>query len=106
MRHLYIHGLTLKRKVLLEDGQGGTTEKWGAIKTFRGRIRPASASEKMAADQERAYITHVIYCDPDVGVKRGDRIQYGDLVIDVTAIREPSYAGHHLEVEGVAIQYG
>lgn len=106
MRHLLDKTLILQRKTRTDDGQGGWNEDWQDVGTIRGRLRPASASERTAAAQEQAIISHVLYCDASEDVRRGDRAVLGNLIVEITAIREPSYAGHHLECEGVAVQSG
>lgn len=106
MRHLFNKTLTLQRQITVEDGQGGIYMEWRDIGTIRGRLRPASAQERTAAAQERAVISHVLYCGASEDVRRGDRVASGDLVVEITAVREPGYAGHHLECEGVAVQSG
>jgi SPP1 family predicted phage head-tail adaptor len=106
MRHLFDKTLILQRKTRIDDGQGGWIEDWQTVGTIRGRFRPASASERTAAAQEQAVISHVLYCAADEDVCRGDRVVLGNLIVEVTAVREPSYAGHHLECEGVAVQSG
>lgn len=106
MRHLFNKILTLQRKIRTDDGQGGWIEDWQDVGTIQGRLRSASASERTAAAQEQATISHVFYCAAGEDVRRGDRIVSGSLVVEIIAIREPSYAGHHLECEGVAVQSG
>lgn len=106
MRHLFNKTLTVQRKVTFDDGQGGTYLDWQTVATIRGRLRPASASERTAAAQEQAVISHVLYCGATEDVRRGDRVILGNLIVEITAIREPSYTGHYLEAEGVAVQSG
>lgn len=95
------------------DGQGGWVIDYPESEavTVRGRIRPASSSEREAAMQEEREVTHVFYCLADQDVRRGDRIvgtspSTGSgggsgyvLTVDVEGLREPSLAGEHLEFD-------
>src|SRR5690606_11653558 len=94
------HDFRHYRRQRTSDGQGGwTIEPVLQPATIRGRIRPASSEEREVAAQEQRQISHVFYCRPEAGVKRGDRVEVGNLLVDVDAIREPSKAGHHLECD-------
>ncbi len=101
---LYIHTWTQTRKVRTADGQGGWTAAPVVIDTFPGRMRPASAAEKTVALQQQAEISHVFYCSPQRDVQRGDWLTGEGITVEVIAVREPSYIGHHLEVDCLAVQ--
>lgn len=88
------------------DGQGGWVEDYVAVETIRGRMRPASVSERESAAQEQRQISHVFYCTAPSEIARGDRLAIGDLVVEVQGVREPSLAGEHLEVDCMEIQLG
>jgi len=96
---LYNHSYVVIRKTRASDGQGGWGETWATVATITGRMRPASAAEATAAAQRQAQISHVLYCGPDTNVARGDRVTGQERLWTVVAIREPSHAGHHLEVD-------
>lgn len=106
MKHLFNQTMTLQRKIYIDDGQGGTYLDWQNIGTIRGRLRPASASERTVAAQEQAVISHVFYCSADEDIRRGDRLINGGLTVEIIAVKEPSYMGHHLECEGLVVQNG
>ena len=93
------------RRERAADGQGGWpfdfVQQPG---TVRGRIRPASSAERERAGQERRDITHVFYAVSGADVARGDRLVTDGLVVDVEGVREPSRAGHHLEVDCREVQ--
>jgi SPP1 family predicted phage head-tail adaptor len=96
---LYNHSYVILRKTRTGDGQGGWGETWSTVATIAGRMRPASAAERTAADQRQALVSHVLYCGPDTNIARGDRVTGQERLWNVIAIREPSHAGHHLEVD-------
>jgi SPP1 family predicted phage head-tail adaptor len=81
------------------DGQGGWVIGYVAGDTVRGRIRPASSSEREVAQKEERQITHVLYVVAGTDIRRGDRVTVDGLTVEVDAIREPSKAGHHLEID-------
>lgn len=93
------HTFTAYRRDRIADGQGGWEIVWTDLGTLPGRMRPASSAERDAAMQEGRDITHVFYCHVGTGIERGDRLEYGDLLVDVMGVREPSVAGHHLEID-------
>ena len=89
----------VERRVRASDGQGGWTISYSASGTMEGRIRPATANERVVADAEQEQITHVLYVLAGEDIARGDRVTCGDLVVEVLGVREPSEAGHHYEVD-------
>jgi SPP1 family predicted phage head-tail adaptor len=91
--------VAISRRQRSPDGQGGWPISYVTIGTVRGRIRPASSSERELALREERQITHVLYVIADTDIKRGDRVTVDDLVVEVEAIREPSKAGEHLEID-------
>ena len=100
------HDFYHSRRRQTGDGQGGWVEDLVPIGTVRGRLRPASSSEREQAAQEQRQISHVFYCQAGEDIARGDRLQIGDLVVEVQGVREPSLAGEHLEVDCMEIQLG
>ena len=101
---LYIHAMTVTRPAKTADGQGGWAVGYETIGLVNGRLRPASASERISADQQQARITHVWYCAPTEDIRRGDLLSGEGQTVEVLAVREPSHMGHHLEVDCVEIQ--
>ena len=100
------HDFYHSRRRQTGDGQGGWVEDPVPIGTVRGRLRPATSAERERAAQEQRQISHVFYCLAGEDVKRGDRLSFGGLTVDVKAVREPSLAGEHLEVDCMEIQLG
>lgn len=90
---------TVERRRRSLDGQGGWAIDYVEIDPVRGRIRPASSREREIAQQEGRDITHVLYVVAGVDVKRGDRVTVGNLSVEAEAVREPSKAGEHLEID-------
>jgi len=90
---------TVEKRARTGDGQGGWTISYIASGTVLGRIRPATANERVVADAEQQQITHVLYVLAGEDVARGDRVTCGELVVEVLGVREPSEAGHHYEVD-------
>lgn len=93
------HDVAISRRQRTADGQGGHVISYTAVGTVRGRIRPASSTEREVAMVEERQITHVLYVVADVDIARGDRVTVDGLTVEVDAIREPSKAGEHLEID-------
>jgi SPP1 family predicted phage head-tail adaptor len=70
-----------------------------------GRIRPATSAEREVAQMEQRTITHVLYVVHGTDIARGDHVECGDLTVEVLGVREPSKAGHHLEIDCVEVQH-
>jgi len=101
------------RKRRTPDGQGGWAIDYVEIDPIQGRMRPASSSEREVAMLEERVITHVFYCVAGKNIVRGDMVSPGNLIIDganvvsasgevvveIDAIREPSQADEHLEID-------
>jgi SPP1 family predicted phage head-tail adaptor len=96
---------TISRRDRLADGQGGWAIVWVANGSAVGRIRPASSEEREVAKMEERAISHVLYVVHGTDIVRGDRVECGDLTVDVQGIREPSKAGHHLEIDCMEVQH-
>lgn len=91
--------MSLYRRIRTADGQGGWEISYTANGAVLGRIRPASSSEQVIAQQEGRWITHVLYVEAGSDIARGDLVVVGDLAVDVEGVREPSRAGEHLEID-------
>lgn len=103
---LYISTFSRTRKSRTSNGQGGWTESYGSAASIEGRMRPATATERLMAAQRQAEISHVFYCAADEDVVRGDHLTGEGRTYEVIAVREPSHSGHHLEVECRETQKG
>jgi len=95
---------TVTRMGRTSDGQGGWGEGPVLLGTVQGRMRPASAREREVAAQEQREISHVLYVVAGEDIARGDLVSGGGIVVEVQGIREPSLAGHHLEIDCQEIQ--
>jgi head-tail adaptor len=90
--------LTIQRKTIVGDGIGGHTTIWADLGSFKGRISPVSAQEKMMQDKNTMGTTHRIYCDP-MTVQPTDRIRWGSYYFEIIGVRNPSELYHHLEID-------
>lgn len=89
------------RRVRTSDGQGGWPFVPTQIGEVRGRIRPVSGVERTKALEEGRELSHVFYqvAGGALSVARGDTLVTEGLMVEVMAVREPSKAGEHLEVD-------
>lgn len=93
------HDVAIERRRRSPDGQGGWAIDYQPVETVRGRIRPANSTEREVAMADERQITHVLYVKADADIARGDQVTVDGLVVDVVAVREPSKAGAHYEVD-------
>ena len=96
---------THSRRRRTPDGQGGWPIDYVQLGSVRGRLRPASSSEREVAQLEERVITHVFYCLSSVDIVRGDILTYGDLMVEIEARRNPSTADEHLEFDARERQF-
>lgn len=101
---LYNHAFTISRIQRMSDAQGGWTVGYVVVDTCQGRLRPVSTSERTVSNQEQAKVRYVLYCATTIDVRRADLVSGAGKVVEVVAVREPSLAGHHLEVDCEEIQ--
>ena len=98
------HMFAVYRTERTSDGQGGWLQALGEPWEVLGRMRPASSAERTVAAQEQRQITHVLYTEADSGILRGDVVVGAGIEVTVQGVREPSRAGHHLEIDCVEVQ--
>jgi SPP1 family predicted phage head-tail adaptor len=96
---LFNNSFVQSRRERSDDGQGGWTVAYNVVATLQGRLRPASSEERSIARQDQRHLTHVFYCLAGTDVARGDLLSGDGVTVDVLGVREPSRAGHHLEVD-------
>lgn len=101
---LLTHTFTHRRKAFEEDAYGGRTESEETLGTVRGRLRPMTIEELAVAESTAAKSDHVLYVEGDEDVQRGDELEGAGVTLTVAGVRNPSYAGHHLEVDCWAVQ--
>lgn len=103
MRHLMNQTFEIYRLERIYDGQGGYKEEPVYSHELRGRIRPATARERIAADQLGAEVSHVVYCMNDQDIRRGDLLRFNNREVEIIAVREPSQP-HHFECDAREVQ--
>ncbi len=94
----------VSRLVRISNGQGGWAVAYTPIGTVRGRLRPASGSERDVADQLERAITHVFYVVAGTDIQRDDTVEGDEVTVKVQGVREPSRADHHLEIDCIEFQ--
>lgn len=103
-KSLLIHDVRVYRKNRVPDSQGGFIEEFVLQAEFKGRLRPASSTEKMRAAKWDSEISHVLYSLTDADIERSDIVRAGGNRVRVIAVREPSHIGHHFEIDCQEIQ--
>lgn len=90
--------LTLQSLTETDDGQGGVTQTWADVGSFKARVSPLSSQERLMQDKTTNTTTHKIYCN-NLTVTPVDRIKWGTVYFEITGITNPSEAYHHLEID-------
>ena len=83
------------RKQRTSDGQGGWSETFIYSHSIMGRIRPASAMDRMNADKEDGLISHVLLVPEGTDLKRGDKVIIGRKSVEILTVTATS-SNHHL----------
>jgi len=97
-RGLLNQTLTLQTHTQTDDGMGGYVKGWADLGSFRGRISPISAEERLNQDRTVMNTTHRIFCDP-MTVDPTNRIKWGSYYFEIIGITNPSELYHHLEID-------
>ncbi len=97
-RSLFNQILTLQTETKTSDGMGGFSYAWSDLGSFRGRISPLSAQERLIQDKNTMATTHRVFCDP-MTVTSENRIKWGSFYFEIEGIRNPSELYHHLEMD-------
>ncbi len=96
--------LTLQSITETADLQGGVTKEWTDIGSFKGRVSPLTAQERLMQNKETMLTTHRIYCDP-MDIMPNDRIKWGTYYFEIIGITNPSEKYSHLEIDAREINY-
>jgi len=108
-KKLLLSDITILRPVYNYDSMGGTKRKYEKISEVKGNISTlgVAISDRYNTMQEVGDMKYRIFFEPDVDVKRNDKIIAEGTTFIVTDIREPSYQkgkAHHLQVHVYEIQ--
>lgn len=90
----------------------------GLIDPIRGRLRPVNVQETTFAVVSGTQVSHIFYCAADADIQVGDKVVLGTVTVDssgmvtgytgtvinIRAIKNPSYMSHHLECWGTEVQ--
>lgn len=101
---LFNRTLVLQRSTLTSDNMGGQTKAWADAGSFKARVSPLTAAERLTQDKETMLTTHRVYCD-NINIMPDDRIKWGTFYFEIVGITNPSEAYHHLEIEVREINY-
>ena len=88
--HLLKQTLSVHRPKTAPDGAGGHTVEFSAMGTVQAQVNQPSAEERQVAQQQGAWLSHVVHLLPGADVRRGDELS-GEIPSDVPA-------GHRLRV--------
>ena len=79
--------VTIRRKAMTQDGQGGFTEAWGdAYQNVSARLAAPSGSERIAQERQDSLITTTITLPYAQNVEPTDRIIHPDGSFEVLSV--------------------
>ena len=91
-------GITYKVPTITRDAAGGNIETLGAAVALRGRIRPMTGNEVLAAEKLNTISSHVVYCLPEANLTVTCHVYYGGDHYLVKYIKNPMNYSRHWEV--------
>ena len=94
LRGLCVHTLTLGTVTRTADGAGGWTESVDTT-TVRGRIRPASARERLQWAGQPHVASHVVYVPAGVTVSSDQTIGFEVRTFRVLGVRDIDELGRY-----------
>ncbi len=100
---LFNQTLTLQLLTETTDLQGGVTQTWADVGSFRARISPLTSQERLLQDRTTSATTHKVYCN-NMAITTANRIRYdyssdAYVYFEILGITNPSEAYDHLEIE-------
>jgi hypothetical protein len=88
--HLLNTTVQVWRAVTSEDGGGGRSTTWAQVGEHRARLSQPTAKDAERGEQSGADLTHVVYLDPGVDVRRWDELRRPGQTLRVVGTVEPS----------------
>ena len=76
--------VTIQRKTLVSDKQGGFTESWSNVyQNIPGRVSVTGGSESLAAGRQDVQISATLTVAYDQSVEQSDRVLHGDETYEI-----------------------
>lgn len=82
-------GITYTIPTITRDAAGGEIETPGTPISLKGRIRPMTGNEVLAAQRLNTISSHVLYCLPEAGLTEKCLVYLGSTIYQVTFIKDP-----------------
>jgi SPP1 family predicted phage head-tail adaptor len=90
--------LTVTRRILTDDGAGGSTQTWVVVGTVRAQVNQPTDLEQIRAGVNGNTNTHDIHMLPNSDVRVGDRLSGDGQLFEVIATQTPSRPVYHKAV--------
>lgn len=77
LQSLLNRSISLRRPIVTKDRSKGSVKSYQLVENavdIPARIEPLSVEDRVAFGQRMLYVTHKIYLDTDIAVRRGDHI--------------------------------
>ena len=93
--------LILERVTLVDDGQGGTTKVWTALRKIKGVLVPLKGNERFITGKTELFASHKFFCNypKDLTITEKDRFILGTREFEIKYIGDPAEQHRHLEIE-------
>ena len=79
--------VTIQRKTLVSDQQGGFTESWSNVyQNIPGRVSVADGSESIAAGRQDVQISATLTVAYDQSIEQSDRVLHGGEAYEVQSV--------------------
>ena len=79
--------ITIQRKALVSDQQGGFTESWAAVyQDIRGRVSVTGGSESVSAGRQDAQINATLTLAYAQSIEQSDRVLHGGRTYEIVSV--------------------
>lgn len=100
------HRVQIQAATYAQDAAGEERATWATVATVWARVVPAGGSERFVsgADQQITTITHRVELRYRVGLNNEMRVKWGDVLLDIEGIQDPSTKQQFTILQCVEVQ--
>lgn len=101
IEHLLIHQAELHRYGKQKNPAGGWTQSWAKVRDVKCRFTVYAPKDqvKIAEQQETFPTMYKVFTLGGEDIVETDRFKFQNKVYEVKNVVDPSFVGHHLEIE-------
>lgn len=100
------HRVIIQKAMITQDAAGEEVFAWATHATVWARVMPLGGQERFVggADQQLATVTHRVEIRHRSDLNNEMRIKWGDVLLDIEGIEEPSGKNQYTRLKCVEVQ--